>query len=95
MTICIWLLFIEEFSIRISSLPTNSYDDLHLPTLWEGSFQLGSIPFLQNSYDDLHLARCQFKSPPFPVNSYDDLHQSTLLKEQNLVYISPSLIKKN
>ena len=37
----------EEFLIQICSFPTNSYDDLHLPTLRKTSFQLGSTPFLQ------------------------------------------------
>ena len=37
----------EEFSSRVYSFPTNSYDDLHLATLWKRSFQLGSIIFLQ------------------------------------------------
>ena len=37
----------EEFSIRIYSFPTNSYDDLHLLSLYKRSFQSGSTPFLQ------------------------------------------------
>ena len=42
----------KRFSIRISPLPTNSYDDLHLSTphlstLWKRSFQLGSPLLLQ------------------------------------------------
>ena len=31
----------------ISSLPVNSYDDLHLVTLWKKSFQSESLLFLQ------------------------------------------------
>ena len=46
----------EEFSIRIAPFPINSYDDLHLATLWKRSFQFPSPLFRINSYDDLHLS---------------------------------------
>ena len=45
----------EELSIWIYSFPINSYDDLHLPTLWEEKFSIRVSPFPLNSYDDLYL----------------------------------------
>ena len=39
----------------IYSFPTNSYDDLHLATLWEEEFSIRIYSFPTNSYDDLHL----------------------------------------
>ena len=39
--------FKEEFSIPISPFPKNSFDDLHLSTLWKRSFPLRSLLFLQ------------------------------------------------
>ena len=59
MTICTYSL--EKEFLRVYSFPKNSYDDLHLATLWKRSFQLGS------TYDDLLLVcgRGLFNWDPF------------------------------
>ena len=87
MTICTWLLF-EKRSFQLGSkapFPTNSYDDLHLATLWKRSFQFGSILFLQIP---MTICICllfekksfQLGSTPLPTISYDDLHLPSLWK---------------
>ena len=74
----------EEFSIRIAPFPINSFDDLHLSTLWRGVFNSHlpfSYKFLWRS-PSVHSLKEEFSIPisPFPTNSYDDLYRSTLWK---------------
>ena len=74
----------EEFSFWIYSFPINSYDDLHLATLWKRNFQLGTIPFLQIPMTICTWLLLEFsiRIYSFPTNSYDDLHLPTLWEEE-------------
>ena len=84
----------EEFSIRISSFPTNSYDDLHLATLWKRSFQLRSHLCLQIPMTICIwqlFVRGVFNYDLFyiPINSYDDTASGYSFEEEFSSRIAP------